>query len=589
MAKGTESREGAPAPGEAGSARPGAGRALLAALFLLVAGYLAYESSFEGIFVFDDEEAILTNPHVRSLSPLTEALKAPRMTTLETRPLPSLSLAVNYALGEFEPAGYHAFNLGVHLLATLLLFGLVRRVLRLPALRARFGGAADGLAFAVALLWSLHPLQTESVTYTVQRVESLMGLAYLATLYLSVRYFVSGRTATAVGAWFACLAGMACKEVMVTAPVVVWLLDATLVDGRFTAVARRPWFYASLAATWVLLVWLVFVTGARQDSVGFDMEWVAGSTYVLNQFDAWGLYLRLAFWPQPQVFDYGWPVPVESWTEVLPGIALLAALVVGTLWALVKRPALGFLGAAFLLILSPTTSVVPIITEVYAEHRMYLPLAAVVALVVLGGYATVGRALAKRLGAGAAAGVGWVLLAVVAGVLAWRTHERNLLYHSKETLWAHTVEHRPLNDRAHNQYGLALVLAGRRDEAREQFEEAVRLRPEYYYWRQSLATCLFELGRRAEAEEQVRKVLELKPDFPLGNLLLGYMLLRDGKLPEAEGHLIRVLESDPTNAQAGQYLSQILQTYERAGRTEDLQRLKREQMRLSALFQQRGS
>ena len=574
--------------GDVGAAERRPGGAWLAALVLLLAGYLAFENGFEGVFVFDDEEAILTNPHVQALPSVIEAMGAPRMTTLETRPLPSLSLALNYSLGEFEPRGYHVFNLGVHLLATLLLFGLVRRVLRLESLRERFGRRADGLAFAVALLWSLHPLQTESVTYTVQRVESMMGLAYLATLYFSLRYFTTRRRGFFAAAWLACLAGMASKEVMVTAPVVVYLLDALLVDRRWSVLKRRAPFYGALAATWALLVWLVFATGARQDSVGFDMEWVAGRDYLLNQFAAWGLYLRLAIWPHPQVFDYGWPVPIDSWTRVLPGVALLGALVSGTLWALVKRPGLGFLGAAFLLILSPTTSVVPIITEVYAEHRMYLPLAAVVAFVVLAAHATLGRLLVSKLGATGAAGVGWSALVVAAGLLAWRTHVRNELYYSKEALWRDTVARRPENDRAHNQYGLALVLANKRAEAREQFAEAVRLRPEYYYWRQSLATCLYELGRLDECEAELARVLELKADFPLANLLQGFLLFRRGQHPQAEPYLLRVLEVEPTNASAGQYLTQILEGYRRAGRTADLQRLEREQARLQALWQGRS-
>ena len=78
---------------------------------------------------------------------------------------------------------YHAGNLLIHLLAALTLFGIVRRTLLLPALRDRFGGASTGLAAAAALIWALHPLQTESVTYIVQRAESLMGLCYLLTLY----------------------------------------------------------------------------------------------------------------------------------------------------------------------------------------------------------------------------------------------------------------------------------------------------------------------------------------------------------------------------------------------------------------------
>ena len=104
-----------------------------------------------------------------------------------TRPLVGFTLAVNYAIGGLEPWGYHAVNLAVHILAALVLFGLVRRTLPNPRLRERIGGAATALALVVALLWLLHPLQTESVTYVSQRAEALMGLFYLLTLYCTAR------------------------------------------------------------------------------------------------------------------------------------------------------------------------------------------------------------------------------------------------------------------------------------------------------------------------------------------------------------------------------------------------------------------
>jgi hypothetical protein len=161
----------------------------LAVACLVGAILAAYHNSFSGPFVFDDGPAILGNPTIRHLSALGEVLSPPREAgqTVGGRPMVNLSLAVNYALGGEDVRGYHIFNLIVHTLGALALFGIVRRTLLQPVLRERFGSAATPLALAVALLWAVHPLLTESVTYVIQRAESLMGLFYLLTLYCFIR------------------------------------------------------------------------------------------------------------------------------------------------------------------------------------------------------------------------------------------------------------------------------------------------------------------------------------------------------------------------------------------------------------------
>lgn len=553
----------------AGARSFGPGRALVVLAALALAGTLAYASSFDGVFVFDDDEAILTNPFAHRLWPLWEALKAPVESTLVTRPVPSLTVAVNWALGGDEPWGYHAFNLAVHVLAAAALFGVVRRTLELPGCRERFGRASLSLAFAVALLWLVHPLQTESVTYVIQRVESLMGLFYLTTLYCAIRAMTGARRGLwSVLAVLACLLGMGSKEVMVSAPLLVLAYDAIFVARSPREALRARWgLHGALFATWLLLAGLVFGTGARAESVGYDLEWVAGRDYVLAQPAGVLLYLRLALWPAPLVFYYGWPRPLEL-ADWLPAALAVAVLAAATLFALRRAPRVGFLGLAFAAILAPTTSVVPIVTELYAEHRMYLPLAAVLALVVVGGYGLVAPRLAGR---PAARVLGPVLLVLVAGTWGALTHARNLDYHGRLPLWRDTVAKVPDNDRAWNQYGLALVVEARRldgqgeraravevrEEALAAFTRAVELRPEYPYWRQSRASCLQELGRTAEAEAGFREVLRLDGGFALAHLALGWIHVTRREWDRAEYHLGSALNADPMDARAHQLLAQV--------------------------------
>ncbi|HEY2252318.1 MAG TPA: hypothetical protein VGH74_14695, partial [Planctomycetaceae bacterium] len=162
--------------------------AFLAAGLLMLATVAAFSSSFHGVFVFDDQFAILENLSLRQLWPLSIPLSPPNDGSPVTgRPLLNLSLAVNYAISQDEIGSYHTANLAIHLVAALLLFGILLRTFDLPSLRDRWGPHRVPLALGIALVWAIHPLQTESVTYISQRAESLVGLFYLLTLYGFVR------------------------------------------------------------------------------------------------------------------------------------------------------------------------------------------------------------------------------------------------------------------------------------------------------------------------------------------------------------------------------------------------------------------
>ena len=156
-------------------------------MLILAAGAIAYSNSFAGIFVFDDEPALANNPNLARLFPLADALKAPPDTTLSGRPVATLTFALDHARSGGALEAFHATNLLIHMLAALLVFGITRRTLLTASLAPRFSSAATLLALIVALLFVVHPLQTGAVTYIVQRVESLMVLLYLATLYCCIR------------------------------------------------------------------------------------------------------------------------------------------------------------------------------------------------------------------------------------------------------------------------------------------------------------------------------------------------------------------------------------------------------------------
>jgi tetratricopeptide (TPR) repeat protein len=539
-------------PSSGRDSRPPPRWAVLAAGALIAAAAVAaYRNGLGAPLAFDDVPPITENPSIRHLGDLGAVLSPPPGGfTVSGRPMLNLSLAVNYALGGTGVRGYHALNLGIHILAGLALLGILRRTL---APRA----AALWLALAASLIWTLHPLQTESVTYIIQRAESLMGLFYLLTLYCFIRYAEVGATENGLpggsngarrpGAlvWGilsvgACLLGMATKEVMVSAPVIVLLYDRTFVAGSLRGALRRGWYYAGLAATWLPLGWLALHTGSRGRTAGMNLG-MSASSYWLTQAHAIVHYLRLAFWPERLVLDYGFN-PVGSAGAVGPEIAAVAALAAAAAWALFSPKArgfgpraLGFSGAFFLAILAPTC-LVPVVVQIMAEHRMYLALAPVVAAAVIGAHALLRQALSRAGIPGSPLIVHVPLCLAVAVACGLRTARRNEDYRTELTLWGATVAERPDNPRAQYNYGLALANLGDNTGAMGRYREALRLKPDYPEAHNNLGATLANAENWPGAVAEYTEALRLDPSFGKAHYNLGNALLHFGRLGEAIAH-----------------------------------------------------
>lgn len=478
---------------------------------------IAYSNSLHGKFIFDDVPSIVENQSIRNLGSWQVLAAPPDAITTAGRPIVNLSLAVNYALGGLAVEGYHVVNLVIHLLAALTLFGLVRRTLLVPAMSGSFRRASTGLAWAVALLWALHPLQTESVTYVVQRAEAMVGLFYLLTLYCLVR----GLTAAhGRGAWYAavvgvCALGMGSKEVMVSAPLLAMLYDRTFIAGSFQESLRRRWrLWLALVATWALLAFVHHVSQNRGGSAGFGLGMTAWQ-YARTQFGYIMHYLRLAFWPSPLVLDYGYLIAQKP-AEIIPYAIAVLVLVAATTVALVLRPTWGFLGAWFFAILAPSSSLVPLPGQTAAEHRMYLPLVAVVVLIVFSVYRMAARMAGPAAGRLGRSGpvVMAALPAIAAAVLGSATHKRNQDYQSELTLWDIAVASEPRNDRAYLSRGNVYRAQGQFEAAIKDFDKCLALNPRFVKAYVSRGSAFNDQGRHDEAMADFERALRLKPDMP---------------------------------------------------------------------------
>lgn len=612
--------------------------AVAAGVIIALAALVAYRDCFRAPFIFDDEWAVTKNPTIRHLSRIGTVLAADtgNGAGVRGRPMINLSLAINYALGGTDVRGYHATNLAIHILAALVLLGILRRTLAGidgdPERRVGAGGrrppSSDVFAFIIALLWAVHPLQTETVVCVVQRTESIMGLFYLLTLYCFIRAVggmgdhrttdrktppedgrvgrdppiapnslagqpgggvrrprpaVSDPLVRGPGSgglesdrprlWFAlcflaCLFGMASKEVMASAPLVVLLYDRTFVAGTFRAAwARRKRLYLALASTWLLLAGLIATENGRGGTVGFGLG-VSPWDYALTQCRALVMYLKLCLWPHPLVVDYGTYLD-HSLIRVLPQAVIVVGFLGLTVWALVRKPRSGFLGACFFLILAPSSSVIPLASQTIAEHRMYLPLAVVLTLGVMGARRLLGRRSVP-------------LFLVLALAFGWLTTRRTGDYRTAVGIWRTTVAEVPDNPRAHYNLGVLLQRRHQTDAAAAQFHDALRLKPDYAdahnnlgsilfqqgHVRAAVAECeraveiepklavahynlgraLYQLGRGAEAIAQYEAAIRLKPEYVDAIENLGAALLKGGRTKEAIAHLQEALRLAPKEA-----------------------------------------
>jgi tetratricopeptide (TPR) repeat protein len=471
-------------------------------------------------------------------------------------------------------------------------------------------GDATLIAGVVALLWTVHPLQTESVTYVSQRSESLMGLFCLLTLYGFIRSVkAESRNCWLVLSVAACFCGMATKQVMVTAPVLVLLYDRAFVSGSFrSALTSRRWYYAGLAATWFWLGFLMHRSSLAAISVGFQAG-VSWTTYAMTELRVVTDYLKLALWPHPLVFDYGVDILATDPLAAAPYAFIIAAILAGVVIACRRAPGVGFLGCWFFLVLAPTSTVVPVAAQPMAESRMYLPLAAVVALAVTGLYAMLGR---RSL-------VLWPVLAVGLG---WLTFVRNETYGSELALWRDTVAKVPRSARArynlgivysqqgqyaqaveqdeaglllddgwaaagqapaaHNKLGYDLAALGRVPEAVAHYEQALRLRPDYALAHLNLARALVRLDRYPEAIRHFEEALRLKIGGPeAAEAELGDALIHEGRVEEAIVHCRAALRAAPTWAPGFNNLAYALLL---TGRVDEAIATYREAARLDPLY-----
>jgi protein O-mannosyl-transferase len=531
---------------------------------------VAYRPALSGEFQFDDGPSIVENQALKDLAGFLARLWEQPFSP-EARPVADLSFAVDYARAGLDARAFHATSVALHLLAVALAFLLAR------ALGRRLGdpGAAP-FALAVAAAWGLHPLATQAVSYVVQRAEVLASIFALATVLLLLAAEERWPRLGAFAAWalagLAFAVGLGAKLVAITAPAAYLLASwgtRPVPAGPAPASPRRwaslvPALLAAPFLGWAgWLAWRFLAGVQHRSDVGFDIPSVTAPSFALSQLRVVLRYARLVVWPSGQNIDYAfapsrWLGEPETLLSGLALALLAAGAVAALVWARARRTeptgrALSLAGLGvlwFFVLVSPSSSVIPI-ADLVMEHRAYLAsLGLVLALLALG---RAGLA-ALPLGWRAAPWAPWAATGLLLAGLFAATAARNEVWRSRVALWTDVVAKSPGKARAHFNLAHALSEAGQEEAALRSYRAALPLASDgTVRWgdlMRNMGASLLGARRFAEAAELLAQAAAIEPWNPEleNNLAIAYLEL--GRVPEARRHAQRAIAGSACYAAA---------------------------------------
>ncbi len=569
-------------------------------LAFIVIGFsvlVIYSNICNNPFVFDDVSSIVENTNIRDLSNYLFPDKL-----LEPRAIVDFTFALNYRFGKLDVFGYHLINILIHILNGFLVYVLVSVVLKQmsecsDASAALISGSPDFsiriTSLFAALIFVVHPIQTQAVTYTVQRYASMAAMFYMASVlfYLKARILQQGAgskeqrekskergaerreqsaarngergekkeddkinilkfSSVYVLSMVCGILAFLSKQNTASLPLAILIVEYLLIDRTWQGwKTKLPWFVV-LFALWTLFILYVsgFFSGGfegrelLEDVSGLikETEAVGRWQYLCTQFNVVVIYIRLLFLPVLQNLDYMYPFKSGFFDSYTPfAFLFLIGIVAFGLWHIKKRPMISLAIFWFFITLSVESSVIPIRDALF-EHRLYLPMMGFGLFVScqLSHYLSDKRFIA------------FVLSLAIVVALGAATYWRNTTWQNEKALWSDVVTKSPENYRAHNNLGNALEDHGKLSEATGHYYKALRINSDYVDAYYNLGNTFAGQGRMSEAIKYYTKALRIKPNYADAHNNLGFALACQGKISEAIKHYTEVLRTNPSHAKA---------------------------------------
>jgi tetratricopeptide (TPR) repeat protein len=505
-------------------------------LILVVTGFVIYSNTIHAVFHFDDMSSILTQPRITSLSTFSHL---GYWLNINNRPFAELTFALNYHFGQLDSHGYHIVNIIIHILNGFLVFLLMVKLLSFNNfIDERLAGHKRVMALFIALIFLVHPIQTEAVSYVVQRMRSLSVLFYIAGMYL----YVLGRLAylqkhkrvksilLLMAAFFSGVIGVMTKQSAITFPAAFIFVELFFIRDMNGRICRK--YLIVFASVVVLLaVGIVALGYLPAETVAISRK-----DYLLTQFRVIVKYIQLSFLPIHQNLDYDFSISTSLWNFfVLGSLAIILALLVVSGLLYRKKRMISFAIILFFLTMAVTSSIIPI-RDVIFEHRLYLPILGYSIVVV---YTLAFWLIEKH------RQLLWIILTVITLAYTGATYLRNEVWKSEYALWHDVVKKSPAKPRPWSNLGFVMLDMDSLDRAIDYFERSIKIDPDYPIALNNLGHAWSKKGKPEKALPYFLQAVEKLPTYINALNNLGSTFIDLNRPTEAIPYLQRAIDADP--------------------------------------------
>jgi len=518
---------------------------------LLLVTAAVYSGTLDHSFHADDRDNITNNSFIQiSNLSVSEFKRAIKESVNDKRPVANISFALNYYFDGLEVRGYHVVNIIIHLLAGIMLYYFVKKTLSIPLVRDKLGEAGF-IPFFTALIWMVHPLHTQSVTYIIQRMNSMAVMFFIMAMLFYVKARLSPERVKKVLffaiSFFAGLLAVGTKQNTATLPLFILLYEWYFFQDLRLKFSRQQLFWIVTIGCLFVFVLYLFLGSSPLNRLfpSYDGRPFSMAERVLTQPRVVLHYISLIFYPEPGRLNLDYDFPL-SYSLVSPATTLIAILVIIGMVGLAiysarKNRLFSFCILWFLGNLVIESSTIPL--EIIFEHRTYLPSMLMILLLVL----FLHRFVNKRR-------VLIVSLVAVALLFSYWTYARNKVWQDELTLWADTHKKSPNKARVNSFYGGVLSGEGRVKEAIPILENALRFyeeeikfqksveRRKIAMYQQSLAVAYKRNGEFKKAIFYLNRALK---EFSLSattHYHLGACYVKIWRFEEAIYHFTKALE-----------------------------------------------